>query len=450
MELRALDISIGSFQSAYKPIGRLYQYGFGASQQTWFVADVDAIMADGVGHLSVSFLAPTRQAQVNFWKSYSNDNQRQLRASGGMLPPFFQNLLPEGVLRKHLESIRGSRPDDHFDMLAACGSDLPGAVRATPVQLGAKDLALIVTQNNDALEMSVSSAAIEDAISISGVQPKLSLVLEGQRYVGRTKTGKGEHIIAKLPVPSFPHMPAVEELSLRLAALCGVEICQAWIAPMSSLQVKHGYVLADEAHFLAVKRFDRMTVRGVPKRIHAEDFAQVLSVQPGDKYSAPIASYAALARILIGLPRGGVPAVEQLWRRLVVNELLGNYDAHLKNFGLLFDELRNPKLSPAYDIVAYSAYFGGQGHALKFYTGSPSKAEITPLLLRNFCAAVPEVQEARLRTLTQEVVKIALQTWPDAIAKSGILPIQKQKIVQHLQSRPISQSWLKRLNKKKT
>jgi serine/threonine-protein kinase HipA len=449
MELRALDIFIGSAKFNSKSIGRLYQYGFGVSQQTWFVADVDAIMADNVGHLSVSFLAPTRQAQVAFWQSFGSESQRQLRASGGMLPPFFQNLLPEGVLRKHIESIRGSRPDDHFDMLAACGSDLPGALRATPVHLGLRDLANIVTQNNDALEVSVSAAALDDAISISGVQPKLSLMLEGQRYVGRTKTGKGEHIIAKLPVPGFPMMPAVEELSLRLAALCGVETCEARLAPMSSLQVKHGYVLANEPNFLAVKRFDRVTVRGVPKRIHAEDFAQVLSVQPSDKYTASIATYAALGRILIGLPRGGAPAVEQLWRRLVVNELLGNYDAHLKNFGLLFDEPRSPRLSPAYDIVAYSAYFGGQGHALRFFTGSPPRTEITPMLLRGFCAAVPQIQEAKLRTLTQEVVKEALQTWPAVIAQSGILDVQKQKILQHLQTRPIAQSWLKRMTKKK-
>ena len=41
-----LVISIGGMQSAYQPIGRLYQYDFGVSQQTWFVADTEAIMAD--------------------------------------------------------------------------------------------------------------------------------------------------------------------------------------------------------------------------------------------------------------------------------------------------------------------------------------------------------------------------------------------------------------------
>ncbi|NJS37066.1 MAG: HipA domain-containing protein [Brachymonas sp.] len=86
------------------------------------------------------------------------------------------------------------------------------------------------------------------------------------------------------------------------------------------------------AYFLSVKRFDRdapsehagFTRAG---RLHMEDFCQVLSMPAQQKYEG---SYLQIMAVLAGLGRDA--DVEELVRRLVVNELLGNFDAHLKNF----------------------------------------------------------------------------------------------------------------------
>lgn len=70
-------------------------------------------------------------------------------------------------------------------------------------------------------------------------------------------------------------------------------------------------------------------------RIHCEDFAQVLNVNPQQKYTG--ASYAAMGSLMMRFPESlGVNAVHELLRLLVINDLMGNYDAHLKNFCLIY------------------------------------------------------------------------------------------------------------------
>lgn len=58
----------------------------------------------------------------------------------------------------------------------------------------------------------------------------------------------------------------------------------------------------------------------------------------------------------------GEDDLHEFLRRLTVNELLGNPDAHLKNFGFLHRTPRHAELSPAYDILAYSAWLRFSGH----------------------------------------------------------------------------------------
>ena len=63
----------------------------------------------------------------------------------------------------------------------------------------------------------------------------------------------------------------------------------------------------------------------------------------------------------------GKPAVHELIRRLAVNELLDNPDAHLKNFGVLYERNSQgfkPTFAPAFDIVPYAISHGIDGHAL--------------------------------------------------------------------------------------
>ncbi|MGH8848316.1 MAG: type II toxin-antitoxin system HipA family toxin, partial [Polaromonas sp.] len=433
MNVLALDIYLGALRA-----GLLFQYGTGSTALTRFIPDETFWSNPDSPVFSWAATDDDAQRREIFWRSHVSTPF--FNAEGGRLPAFFQNLLPEGPLRRHLEALRGCGPGDHFDMLAACGTDLPGNVYAYPAHLDSDALAGVVTQHNDALEMSVTADPLPEATSLSGVQPKLALVAQHGRYVARTKDAQGTHIIAKLPTVEYALLPEVEELSLRLAQAAGVEVCSAWLAPMEQIAAEQPFVLGESRQFLAVKRFDR----GPEGHIHCEDFAQILRIQPEEKYTHPAATYATMARTLReGMSLGaalGEGAAEELLRRVMVNEMLGNYDAHVKNFGVVYKDGRTPALSPAYDVVAYAAYMGGRGHALRFVPNGEKQARLTAKTVRSFCNATG-MFETRVRGVLRETVGKACEAWPALIAVSSLLERQKQNLIRHFEACDAVLSW---------
>ncbi|MCW5655586.1 type II toxin-antitoxin system HipA family toxin [Hydrogenophaga sp.] len=433
MRFRSLDIHLEQ-----RLVGVLFQYGQGANAITRLQPEPGFWLDPQAPVLSWSARFADAADRATFVAQHAV--QPFFNGQGERLPTFFQNLLPEGPLRRHLEQLRGCAPDDHFDLLAMCGDDLPGAVRATPSAQSRLATAAIVTQHQDALEASVVDDPVAGAVSLSGIQPKLGLVEAGGRYVARTRAdgGSGVHIIAKLPAVDYALLPEVEALSLQLAQAAGVQVCRASLRPVSDIELQDTpFALHTGAHFLAVERFDRAGAR----HIHCEDFAQVLGLDPLDKYQDPQqrANYAALLLTLRESMGLGDEAAHELLRRLMVNEMLGNYDAHVKNFGVVYADGRTPALSPAYDVVAYAAYLGGRGHALRFFPGAPDRAQLTPTLVRQLCNAAG-LLETRVRAVLRETVERALQAWPALIEASPLLPEQKARLLAHFQAVPAVQA----------
>ncbi|MEJ7688655.1 MAG: type II toxin-antitoxin system HipA family toxin [Variovorax sp.] len=430
MNVKILEIALGA-----QRFGKLFQY----ADLCRFVAEPDVVAQPPAQVMSLSMLAPDRPAQAALWQDVKNP---LFNAQGGRLPGFFQNLLPEGVLRTHLAQLRGCRDDDHFELLAACGGDLPGAISARPVSVDRATLQRLVTQDQDALEMSVVEMPMPQGISVSGVQPKLGLRRQGGRYVARTRAGASTRVIAKLPMVGRPHMPQLEKLSLDLTGAAGVDVCHAELAPLSAIAAEHSYALPDEPDFLAVTRFDR----DGPRRIHFEDFAQVLAIDPQHKYSA---SYLEMALAMRAFPSLGDAAVLELVRRLVVNELLGNPDAHLKNFGVLYPDGVAPRLAPAYDIVAYAAVHGVDGHALPLLPAARGAQAVrrstlfTPGSVRAFCFSAG-MHEPLVRRTVAETIRAARAAWPGMIDASALPAPWKKRLQQRLRSHPLTEGLARR------
>ncbi len=113
-----------------------------------------------------------------------------------------------------------------------------------------------------------------------------------------------------------------------------------------------------------VERFDRDTgPDGRPRRLHHEDFCQALGIPPLTKYENVRGP--SIAMIVDTLQRyaAGRDALAFI-ERVAVNVLLGNYDAHGKNIGLLYaaDGIR---LAPIYDVLAtvvYGEFRSDPGH----------------------------------------------------------------------------------------
>jgi len=167
-------------------------------------------------------------------------------------------------------------------------------------------------------------------LSISGVQPKLSLKLDKPlKELVIAPTG-GEYIF-KPQTSAFPHIPENENCCMGVAQAFGIEV-----PPHCLLTLKGGTL------GYIVKRFDR---RGEEK-IHQEDFYQIL--EKTDKYRGSLEQIAKTLKEISAVP--GLD-VQLFFERVVLNFLLGNGDAHFKNFSVSHrsDGIR---LSPAYDIVS--------------------------------------------------------------------------------------------------
>ncbi len=101
--------------------------------------------------------------------------------------------------------------------------------------------------------------------------------------------------------------------------------------------------------FYAIRRFDRPD----GGRTHVEDFAQVFNLRPHEKYGR--VNYDMIALTLLRYA-GGLSDMKEMARRLVLNVLMGNGDAHIKNWSLIYDNPTQPRLAPAYDLVSTVAY----------------------------------------------------------------------------------------------
>lgn len=306
-----------------------------------------------------------------------------------------------------------------------------------------RSVANVVTQKNNALEPTVTPVPLPEATSLSGVQPKLSLVQSGGRYVARTKDAHGVHIIAKLPTVEYPFLPQVEELSMRMAAVAGVNVCEAELAALENIEADQPFVIGQGRQFMAVRRFDRAGTR----HIHCEDFAQILGVAPQEKYGHKLASYATMLSVLVNTPGLGLEAALEMIRRITVNDMLGNFDGHLKNYGVVYRDGKTPELSPAYDVVAYSAYLSGRGHALSFAPQGPKQARVTLHVIRQLCNAVPGLLEPKVNAVIRETVRKAYDAWPDMIEASSLLAEQKTRLLLHFHATPAIESLSKRAAK---
>lgn len=359
------------------------------------------------------------------------------------LPPFFANLLPEGRLRKHFEELSGIDPGDDLALLAYCGEDLPGDITAVNEPLDQQALGRLITMSNDSYEFSSGQLPLPDGVSISGVQPKVGLVRSpGGRYVMRSKVDStGKHFIGKLPATEYPNMPEVEFSSLELAKAAGVRVCGYDLLPLTDIADALPFEMRDDSrNFLLVHRFDRDagTLSG---RLHMEDMAQVLGHMPQDKYKG---TYASIGFVLKERSSLAEKDVHELLRRIKVNELLGNFDAHLKNFSLLYDrQALRCALSPAYDIVAHAVYMGGSGHGLAFTEGQGKREFLGPIVLRQL-ANFWDMAEPVLASVVRETVDLAMTRWPGLLRNLPLTDAQRKSLLEHTDKNPSVRSWLRR------
>jgi serine/threonine-protein kinase HipA len=294
------------------------------------------------------------------------DKREHEWASG--VHPFFQHLGPEGWLREKQARVGHIAEGDDFGLLLTYGADCIGAV-------GVRSPA----GTEAAAAAPITEVTASPGRTISGVQRKLLVVREGNVFTPAGQTGLAPYI-AKFNSESdrVGSLVRNEQLSLRWAAeLLGKDEINAFELGTVS-------ILNETA--LIVTRFDRTPDGG---KLRLEDFAQILN-KPGGrggdgKYNA---SYEDVAGVI---KRHSVrPEIDlaRFFRRLVTFVLVGNCDAHLKNFSLLETDA-GLRLSPAYDVVNTALYDGfDQNLALSIEAERPPLDEVTRDLLERLGQSV--------------------------------------------------------------
>ncbi|MGD0912784.1 MAG: HipA domain-containing protein [Terracidiphilus sp.] len=253
----------------------------------------------------------------------------------GRLHPFFDNLLAEGRQAAVQARWLGVRVEDRFARLLAFGGDCIGAVTIRDPKPR--------EATGEPPESAEDIAALESRASISGVQAKLLAVKAGSAFRPARRGELSTHI-AKLPSGNLSEVVELEHLSTQAARvlLTDDEIVETEIAPLEGIAER----------CLMIRRFDRVEGNGAIGKRHFEEFNQVLGRVSEDKYRG---AYGDMADVMRKNPRCSPIDVEKLFRRILVCILLGNNDAHMKNFGLLYAEDRL-RLAPFYDVLAVGLY----------------------------------------------------------------------------------------------
>lgn len=264
------------------------------------------------------------------------------------LHPTLSNLLPEGSLRELIVQGLKVHVDNEFHIFTYLGEDLPGALIAEPMEPDEIPVHLLSAYSK-AKAVKFEKATRENKFSLAGIQMKFSMKQQDGRY----NLSKGDVLgdwIVKTPSTKHKDVPVNEFTAMSLASMAGVDVPEIKLVELDKLDNLPPINLPEEKLAFAIKRFDRNN----DQRIHMEDFAQVLVKYPHEKYNS--ASYEKIGKILYDFSGDGLADTQQFARRLLVNILLANGDAHLKNWSLLYSDQVTPRLSPAYDIVTTSVY----------------------------------------------------------------------------------------------
>ncbi len=277
---------------------------------------------------------------------------------------FFEGMLPEGFIRHSLADMMHIDEKDYISMLHNLGRECIGAVRITTDDETYDEEYIPVTgQEIEQLAAEGATKSTEMVtkthLSLTGASGKVGLYYDesSDAWYLPTGTAPSTHIVKQSHV-RLSGIVVNERLSMLAAAKCGIDTSESFIINTGSA--------AEEEVLYATKRYDRMITDGSrrigalprPDRLHQEDFAQALGIPSSGKYEKEDDHYLAeMFKILREYSTDPIEDQLKLWDRVIFNYLIGNTDAHIKNYSLLYSpDMRSIRLAPAYDIISTVVY----------------------------------------------------------------------------------------------
>lgn len=281
-------------------------------------------------------------------------------ASPGAAEVFIAGLLPDNLKHREMLAVElglGADPTD-MELLAKLGRDCAGALTVLPsdenIDTGEK--AFVDYLKEDQLASYIAALPRrpllvdeEDGVmlSLAGVNDKAAVVASKSR-IGLPKHGFPSTHMIKPDIPGLKDSIKVEHFCLRLAEACGQEV------PKSAVRK------AGDQTFLLIWRYDRRLVaeQSGPRlfRLHQEDFCQATGYKPSRKYERHGGPSWKVCFQLMSKTSDPVRSREVLLDRVILQYLIGNPDAHGKNYSLLYSRSGEVRLAPFYDLNNAAAF----------------------------------------------------------------------------------------------
>lgn len=275
------------------------------------------------------------------------------RFSQGVSRSFIDGLLPEGDTRRAIADDLRLRADDTFGLIRALGRDCAGAIVIQPDDKSEPPpVTTTAAEPLDENELAELIGNLRTAplgvggrvrVSLAGVQEKLLLTRLPDDRWGRPIDGTPSTHILKPEIRGYPQTVENEAFCMRLAKHLGLPVASVETITVSGRAV------------LVVSRYDRVVdPSGHVERIHQEDFCQATGKPPDKKYQEdggpPLR---IIARMLSAIDPDSLAA---LVGAVTLHVLVGNGDAHAKNYSLLHEPSGALRLAPLYDVMSTLFY----------------------------------------------------------------------------------------------
>lgn len=268
--------------------------------------------------------------------------------------PFFSGLLPDEGARQRLAGALGLSAGNAFGLLEVIGGECAGALSlyptgTAPQPSGQSQAEILTPERLDEIISKLRTRPLLGGdegvrLSLAGAQDKLAVIVD-EASIALAKDGRPTTHILKPAIQALEGTVENEYFCMRLAARLKL--------PVPHVEIR----LSGATAFLLVERYDRTKLAdGTIERLHQEDFCQALSVPPELKYEAEGGPGTERSLGLID-KACAKPVADRLQfiRMLIFHYLVGNADAHGKNYALLYGS-DTPDLAPIYDVVCTAVY----------------------------------------------------------------------------------------------
>lgn len=319
------------------------------------------------------------------------------------LHPIFQMNLPEGYLREYLErataKVFGS---DDLTVLTLLGSNqigrlqyrLEGQVFDDHKEVAPELSAILSSDDEGLFDQLLKRFALRSGVA--GVQPKMLLEASDKSTVNL------DSYVVKAWGNEFPHLACNEYVCLMLCKNAGLTVPDFYIS--------------DNAKLFISKRFD---IGKDGEALGFEDFCVLQAKSTKQKYDASLESCANSISQFVSPPLVS-QALADFFKLTVINVLMRNGDAHLKNSGIIYEDLKDYKqgtlpnksrqLAPVFDVVSTVVYIKGDSMAL---TLSGSKRWPRWKVLEQFAISHCRLSKKKAAIILNEVYQGASETLPE-------------------------------------